>query len=145
MPPGKNMDDLTTIFRSGLWRLHYKLTKEGRQRFFNEFLPILHDAKAGVMGERDNDSWYLVYVGTRPSARGKGYARKLIEHVTKMADEQGRACYLESSNAVNPKIYGKMGFRTQRKCYLQRADQPVELDLMVREPGAAPCDGQMLK
>ena len=128
------MDDLLTIVRSGMWRLKYKLTPEGRHRFFTEFLPLLGDSKANVLGPRDSDSWYLVYIGTRESARGKGYARKLIENVTAMADTEGRACYLESSNDVNPIIYGKMGFEIKKKVYLQRAAETVELDLMIREP-----------
>jgi len=136
MPPGKNMDDLFTIVRSGMWRLNYKLTSEGRHRLFNEFLPLLGDSKTQVLGARDDDSWYLVYIGTRVSARGKGYARKLIENVTAMADAEGRACYLESSNDVNPIIYGKMGFEIKKKVYLQRTVETVELDLMVREPVA---------
>ena len=82
MPPGKNMDDFYTIVRSGMWRLNYKLSEEGKKRFFGEFLPMLHDTKTEVLGERDDLSWYLVYVGTRPSGRGKGYARALIEQVT---------------------------------------------------------------
>jgi hypothetical protein len=45
MPPGQNMDDLLTIFKSGMWRLFYKLSNEGRKRFFNEFFPLLHDTK----------------------------------------------------------------------------------------------------
>ena len=83
MPPGKNMDDWFTIFRSGMWRLKFQLSTEGNKRFFEEFLPLLHKTKEEVMGDRDNESWYLVYIGTRPESRGKGYARKLIEHVTK--------------------------------------------------------------
>lgn len=134
MPPGKNMDDNLTLLRSGLWRLSYKLTPEGRHRFFTEFLPLLGASKAQVLGPRDLDSWYLVYIGTRSSARGKGYARRLIEHVTARADREGRACYLESSNEVNPRIYGKFGFAVAKKAYLQRESVPVELDLMIREP-----------
>ena len=134
MPPGKNMDDFVTIFRSGMWRLNYKLSAEGKQRFFSEFLPLLHESKHSALGGRDSDSWYLVYIGCRPSARGKGYARKLIDHVTCMADREGRACYLESSNDINPKIYGRMGFEIKKKIYLQRAEDPIVLDLMVREP-----------
>jgi len=136
MPPGKNMDDLLTMFRSGLWRLNYKLSAEGKRRFFNEFLPLLHDTKTSVLGAQDDDSWYLVYIGTKPEARGRGYARKLIEQVTAMADAEQRLCYLESSNDVNPIIYGKMGFEIKRKIYLQRAEEHVELDIMVREPKA---------
>ncbi|KAI9871372.1 MAG: hypothetical protein M1830_002974, partial [Pleopsidium flavum] len=60
MPPGKNMDDWCTILRSGLWRLKYRLSAEGKQRFFHEFLPLLHDTKHNVLAERDADSWYLV-------------------------------------------------------------------------------------
>ncbi len=134
MPPSKNMDDMYTIFRSGMWRLNYLLSKEGRHRFFTEFLPLLGDTKLQIMAERDDDSWYLVYLGTRPSGRGKGYARAVIEYVSKMADAEGRACYLESSNLVNRKIYGKMGFELRKNIYLQRAEENVELDIMVREP-----------
>lgn len=45
MPPGKNMDDWFTIFRSGMWRLWWKLTKEGKKRYFEEFLDVLHQTK----------------------------------------------------------------------------------------------------
>jgi ribosomal protein S18 acetylase RimI-like enzyme len=82
MPPGNNMDDWFTIFRSGMWRLKFQLSTEGKKRFFEEFLPLLHKTKEEVLGARDDESWYLVYIGTRPESRGKGYARKLIEHVT---------------------------------------------------------------
>lgn len=134
MPPGKNMDDLLTIFRSGMWRLNYKLSAEGKKRFFNEFLPLLHDVKASVLGPRDDQAWYLVYIGCRPSARGKGYARKLIDHISAEADAEGRPCYLESSNEVNVKIYGRMGFEVKKNIHLQRAEENITLDIMVREP-----------
>lgn len=76
------MDDWWTILRSGMWRLLYKLSSEGKTRFYKEFLPLLHDTKLATMGARDDDSYYLVYLGSKKSARGKGYARKLIEHMT---------------------------------------------------------------
>ncbi|KAF2871778.1 hypothetical protein BDV95DRAFT_628839 [Massariosphaeria phaeospora] len=136
MPPGQNMDDLWTIVRSGMWRLNYRLSAEGKSRFFQEFLPLLHVTKTATLGARDDDSWYLVYIGTSPSGRGKGYCRKLIEHVTKQADRDGRACYLESSNDVNPTIYRKFGFEDRRTIHLQRAEENIRLDIMVREPGA---------
>lgn len=84
LPPGRNIDDWLTILRSGMWRLGYKLSKEGKIRFFEEFLPLLHHTKQETLGDRDSNSWYLNYVGTKPEARGKGYARKLIEYVTNM-------------------------------------------------------------
>jgi ribosomal protein S18 acetylase RimI-like enzyme len=134
MPPGQNMDDYLTVFRSGMWRLNYRLSSEGKRRFFDEFLPLLHDTMHTTLGEREYDAWYLVYLGTRPSGRGKGHARKLIEHVTKLADREGRPCYLESSNETNPPIYRKFGFEETRRINLQRGGRNIPLDIMVREP-----------
>jgi GNAT superfamily N-acetyltransferase len=134
MPPGKNMDDLWTILRSGMWRLWYKLSSEGKTRFYNEFLPLLHDTKHAVMGDRDNESYYLVYLGSKPSARGKGYARKLIEHMTEKADLEGRAMYLESSAETNIGYYKKHAFDEKVVIQLKRGEKPVKMHIMVREP-----------
>jgi ribosomal protein S18 acetylase RimI-like enzyme len=134
MPPGKNMDDTLTVLRSGMWRLFYKLSSEGRARFFSEFLPLLHDAKHSVLGDRDPHSWYLVYIGTKEGSRGRGYARKLIEHVTSRCDRESRPCYLESSNDINPVIYRKMGFEVKKQIWLERGEERVRMDIMVREP-----------
>lgn len=81
LPPGKNIDDWWTIMRSGLWRMAWILSKEGRERLFGEFLPLLSRSKLEVLGDLDANSWYLNYVGTRASARGKGYAKKLMNYV----------------------------------------------------------------
>lgn len=134
MPPGKNMDDLWTILRSGMWRLWYKLSREGKKRFYDEFLPLLHDTKHNVMGERDDDSYYLVYLGSKPSARGKGYAKKLIEHMLVQADREGRATYLESSAHNNIAYYTRFGFTEAMDIELKRGPEPVKLHIMVREP-----------
>jgi ribosomal protein S18 acetylase RimI-like enzyme len=134
MPPGQNMDDYLTMFRSGMWRLNYRLSPEGKRRFFDEFLPLLHDTMHSTLGDREHEAWYLVYLGTKPSGRGKGHARKLVEHVTKLADREGRPCYLESSNATNPPIYRRFGFEQCRTIQLQRGGRNIPLDIMVREP-----------
>ncbi|RDW80472.1 acetyltransferase-2 [Coleophoma crateriformis] len=134
MPPGNNMDDLWTILRSGMWRLLYKLSSEGRKRFYSEFLPLLHKAKHEVMGARDDDSYYLVYLGSKPSARGKGYAKKLIENMLVRADREGKATYLESSAEANLSYYQRFGFELKTEIALQRAEKPVKMGIMVREP-----------
>ncbi|KAL8998691.1 MAG: hypothetical protein Q9188_006053 [Gyalolechia gomerana] len=134
MPPGKNMDDRMTMFRSGMWTLNLKLSRDGRRRFHTEFLPLLHHTKSEVLRDLDNDSWYLVYIGTKPGAQGRGYARRLIEYVTEQADAKGHTCYLESSNDINPAIYRKFGFETVKKIQLTDGPSPVNLDIMVRQP-----------
>lgn len=118
MPPGSTMDDWMTIIRSGMWRLYYQLTAGGRKRYYDELLPLLHDTKLEVMGERDDDCYYLVYLGTKPSGRRRGYARKLIEHMAAKADAEGRAIYLESSSLKNNVYYKKFGFEVKKDIFL---------------------------
>ena len=50
------------------------------------------------------------------------------------ADEEGKACYLESSHDVNLLIYGKMGFELKKHIFLRRDKQEHRMDVMVREP-----------
>ncbi len=45
LPPGRDCDDWLTMLRSGIYNLRWKMGPEGRQRFYNEFMPVLHDAK----------------------------------------------------------------------------------------------------
>lgn len=78
LPPRKNLDGWWTSFRSGLWRLRFQLSPEGNRRY-DDLVSVLHDTKVSVLGDRDDEAWYLLYLGTKPSARGKGYARKLLE------------------------------------------------------------------
>ncbi|KAI0447590.1 hypothetical protein F4803DRAFT_269806 [Xylaria telfairii] len=118
MPPGKDSDDWLTILRSGMWRLYYQLSAEGRRRYYNELLPVLHQTKDEVMGDRDDNYYYLVYLGTKPSGQRRGYARKLIDHMAAKADAEGRAMYLESSSLKNNGYYKKFGFEIKRDVYL---------------------------
>ncbi|KAF2968447.1 hypothetical protein GQX73_g5148 [Xylaria multiplex] len=154
MPPGKDSDDWLTILRSGMWRLYYQLSAEGRRRYYNELLPVLHHTKQEVMGDRDDDCYYLVYLGTKPSGQRRGYARKLIDQMAAKADAEGRAMYLESSSEKNNGYYKKFGFEVKRDIYLgadlmattsssnsnsestsgSGAHAPVRLTIMVREP-----------
>lgn len=80
LPPGKSLDGWWTSLRSGLWRLRFRLSSGGRKRYA-ELTTLLRDAKADVLGERDSDAWYLVYLGTKPCGRRRGRAGKLLEDV----------------------------------------------------------------
>jgi len=135
MPPNSTSDSLSTILRSGLWKLHFQMSREGRDRWFKYFMPMLHDIKHDTLGQRDDDAWYLVYLGTRPEARRMGYARRVIEDVTDRADREGRPVYLESSKAMNVPIYRKFGFEERTTVNMPQADgSAVALEIMVREP-----------
>lgn len=148
-----------------MWRLYLQLSAEGRQRYFNELMPLLHDTKAEVLSEREHDAYYLVYLGTKPHARGRGYARKLLQtmiervrvdehlvtrgeiaplrpqeltcHLPLQADSENRPVYLESSSLANNAYYEKFGFVVKKEIFLKRGPAPVQLSIMVREPQPA--------
>lgn len=64
--------------------MYYLLSAEGRRRYFQELLPLLYNTKLEVMGSRDADCYYLVYLGTKPKARGQGYASKLLTDMARV-------------------------------------------------------------
>lgn len=136
IPPGHSLKGWWPWLRSGQWRLSFRLGTESKHRYFDELGPKLTAARLQVLGpelERTLDYWYLMYIGTVPSARGKGYARALVEHVTQLADEQGVKCYLEASTRANVPVYEKFGFRTGVEVALERETEPVPVVCMVRE------------
>ncbi|KAL2200573.1 GCN5-related N-acetyltransferase-like protein [Corynascus similis CBS 632.67] len=139
VPPGKHLDGWWTQLRSGMWRLYFQLSPEGRKRYFDEILPLLHDTKAQVLGDRDDDAWYLVYLGTKPSSQGRGYAAKLLQDMIARADAENRPMYLESSSQANNAYYQKFGFEVKRDIFLERGPVPVRLSVMVREPRVPGC------
>ncbi|KAK2592826.1 hypothetical protein QQS21_009464 [Conoideocrella luteorostrata] len=134
MPPGTTNDDWLATLWSGTWRMRYQLPRENRKRFFSELFPVLHDTKAEIMGDRNDDCYYLGYIGTKAGARGKGYASKLLRHMMYKADEENRAIYLESSNERNNRFYAKFGFDFKKEIVLTRGPVPIRLYCMVREP-----------
>ncbi|KAM0323490.1 hypothetical protein ACHAQA_008770 [Verticillium albo-atrum] len=134
VPPGKDTDTWLTMFRSGLWRLYYQLSPEARTRYYGDFIPLLHHTKEEVMGERDAECYYLVYIGTKPNARRKGYATKLLEDMIERADAESRPVYLESSSPENNVYYAKFGFEFKKDIFLHGSGGPVTLSIMVREP-----------
>jgi len=109
MPPGKNMDDWCTMLWSGMIALNWKLSKEGRKRLFNEFIPLLHDTKTEVLGKDNENSWYLVYIGTKTASRGRGYAKALIEHTTKQVSR-----HLFFSPKAGEQYVGTLAYRKIR-------------------------------
>ena len=139
MTPNASIESFRVFFSSGLWRLSYKLGLTGFKRFFVEFLPLLEHTKAEVLGkDRAEDCYYLVYLGTKPSCRGLGLAKRLVEDMSKKADQEGKCCYLESSNVRNLKLYKRLGFEVKKQIVLGgagRNSKEIPLDIMVRQPG----------
>jgi ribosomal protein S18 acetylase RimI-like enzyme len=56
------------------------------------------------------DHLYLGAVGTRPAARGRGFARRILEVMVADADADDVAVYLETSTTENVRFYRSLGF-----------------------------------
>ncbi|MBL1077054.1 GNAT family N-acetyltransferase [Nocardia sp. 2] len=54
--------------------------------------------------------WYLAFIGTLPSARGKGYGQALLNSRLDRCDAEGVPAYLESSKPDNVPYYERFGF-----------------------------------
>ena len=58
----------------------------------------------------DEPHFYLLALGTDPSAQGKGHGSTLIGHILSVCDAQVLPAYLESSNIRNVPFYERHGF-----------------------------------
>jgi ribosomal protein S18 acetylase RimI-like enzyme len=54
--------------------------------------------------------WYLVVLGVRPDAQGRGVGRALVEAGLGLVDADGAECYLETSDPANVVFYERFGF-----------------------------------
>ena len=59
----------------------------------------------------DGSEWFLDVLGVDPACGRRGFARRLIEPGLVRADEEGRACFLETSAPENVGLYQRFGFR----------------------------------
>ena len=86
----------------------------------NNFILGSRDAARCNWIAKDQPCWILMHMVTRPSQRGKGAARLLIQWGIERAEETGASAYLEAGVMGRP-IYEKMGFR--------QVGELMELDL----------------
>ncbi|KAG4432665.1 hypothetical protein IFR05_011843 [Cadophora sp. M221] len=83
--------------------------------------------------------YFLNIMVVLPGQQGKGIGKLLAREVTKMADEEGKRCYLESSRDVpNMKIYESMGFHFVKQMDCDDEGDICKLYCMVREPQKLP-------
>jgi GNAT superfamily N-acetyltransferase len=82
--------------------------------------------------------YFCNIVTVLPEAQRQGVGRRLMEEVLRMADQEGVACYLESSRREpNVQIYEKFGFRLAREMECRDGEgekDAVMLYCMLRDP-----------
>ena len=77
------------------------------------------------------EHWYLLAIGCRPAAQGRGVGSALLEHTLAHVDEGGHAAYLEATTPRSRALYERFGFVVTAE--FSAADSPP-LWGMWREP-----------
>jgi GNAT superfamily N-acetyltransferase len=81
------------------------------------------------------DYWYLSLLATHPHHRGQGLGMALVADQLAWLDAQGIASYLESTNPVNLRRYGRAGFAPLGSFVLPKGPT---VDTMWRDPQPTP-------
>ncbi|MEU0540917.1 GNAT family N-acetyltransferase [Nocardia sp. NPDC005978] len=100
-PPGKwNSGGAATlrVFPALARALRLRLAQAGR----------MADAMAAHHPKEPH--WYLAFIGTLPSARGRGFGQALLNSRLDRCDAEGAPAYLESSKPDNVPYYERFGF-----------------------------------
>jgi len=77
--------------------------------------------------------FYLKVLGLQPQWRGRGLASQLLAPMLKRADEQRRACYLDTHNQDNVSLYRRYGFEVVHEGTM--AESSVNHWVMIRPAG----------
>lgn len=76
-----------------------------------EKLPTLGEVGDAMAAYHPHEPhWYLAMIGVDPARQGRGHGSAMLKASLRRCDEDGVACYLESSNAQNVPLYERFGF-----------------------------------
>ena len=112
----QGLESFSHLMESGYDKVWNLFGIDGRDKIFQQLMPLLHDTYDRITGTdkrfKGKEVYTLVYVGSTAAARGKGNLRKLFDFMfNNYIDCNGGALtYLESSSPVNIPIYERFGF-----------------------------------
>lgn len=69
--------------------------------------------------------WYLEFLAANARMRGRGYGSALITPMLERADDEGIACYLESSKRENLPFYNRFGFEVTSEFHVGDDSPPM--------------------
>ena len=69
-------------------------------------------ALAAAMDEHHpaDDCWYLLAIGVRPSAQGRGLGGRMLTHTPEQIDTANEPAYLEATSSRSRALYERCGF-----------------------------------
>jgi ribosomal protein S18 acetylase RimI-like enzyme len=93
------------MLRVGVAAVPFRLGLTGTRAFAQAM-----SATEKIHKQVEGPHWYLVSIGTRVSAQGRGLGSALVEIGASQADDAGIPCYLETGTDSNIAYYSKRGF-----------------------------------
>lgn len=143
LPPAEKASWSDSLGAWGLWLEQIRMNLLfGRGGLNVKRYWIWKAAQAKAQSELWDDAkgyYFCNIVTVLPEAQGTGVGRLLFEHVTDVADAEGRRCYLESSRAEpNMAIYQRMGFELKKEMVCDDDGEAITLYCMMREPRSEP-------
>ncbi|KAI0746991.1 hypothetical protein C8Q80DRAFT_1271804 [Daedaleopsis nitida] len=131
--PGQSNGPLVPLFLP----LIGKLQPAEYQKRVKETADALRTIYKSAFGDRIKDMIEIATLATAPEKQGRGYGTALVQIVHEMADAQGRAIFLFTSDAYG--FYDAVGYKMVGEALLG-ADNPkwhggpVYIRVMLREP-----------
>ncbi|EPS29360.1 hypothetical protein PDE_04309 [Penicillium oxalicum 114-2] len=117
VPPGKQVDNVWTLFYSGFGCVLWKMGFSGLKRLWSEFSGMTDNAKkVGLQGQKRY--YYIFSIGTETEHRGKGLARAIIRDRMRQAQLENLPIWLEATTPNSRKLYLSMGFQEIEKIVL---------------------------
>ncbi len=131
LPPGAEWPSLWSLVRAGglgfVWRMGWRRSLAS--------LRTEHEIDAARRQHVPGPHWYVLFLGVRPEAQGKGLSRAVLRPVFESADQSCVPIFLETVPEANVAIYQKLGF-------VLRGHRRLRVGLsnweMVREPNDPP-------
>jgi ribosomal protein S18 acetylase RimI-like enzyme len=102
LPPGAVLGD-------EFWEIHGERFAEGVGPGIERL--ILMGAAMDEHHPHDREHWYLLAIGVRCEAQGRGLGGVLLAHTLAIADERGQPAYLEATSTRSRVLYERFGFQ----------------------------------
>ncbi|KAL4249110.1 hypothetical protein ABKN59_005787 [Abortiporus biennis] len=114
---------------------HWKSSEE--QKRMTEFGGKVRKMISETLGGKTKEMIWISSLATAVEKQRQGYGSMLSRHVLSLADEQGRECYLVSSNVKNQHFYNQLGFHAVASFELGAENPtwkevPIIIELMIR-------------
>jgi GNAT superfamily N-acetyltransferase len=134
-PSDRFFDFLANIFLQGVRKLQSPKQRERAEENTRKMTAVIQN----TIGDNAKDMLCVNGICTSPASQGRGYGGAVLDSITSIADAQGRAAWLISSNINNTEFYNSHGFMTVGTYVVgdenpEWHEIPVVISIMVRKP-----------